>query len=154
MITINKTPNADSRSANEEMTVESLRESTFQHIDHVRQALLYFHNKLLEAAEKHDETKPLTIEDFYEALTSGNVKNSTWYQYHITEERHHLLSKAPDDVNLIDVIEYLCDCVMAGLARSGDIYDIELPDELLQKAFKNTVDLLKSQVEVVDAEVE
>lgn len=40
-------------------------------------------------------------------------------------------------------------CVMAGMARSGEVYPLELPDELLQRAFQNTVELLKSNVEVV-----
>jgi hypothetical protein len=35
---------------------------------------------------------------------------------------------------------------MAGMGRSGSVYELKLPDELLQRAFKNTTDLLKSQV--------
>jgi hypothetical protein len=37
---------------------------------------------------------------------------------------------------------------MAGMARSGSIYEIEASDELLRKAFNNTVELLKNQIEV------
>jgi hypothetical protein len=43
----------------------------------------------------------------------------------------------------------IVDCVMAGMARSGSVYDLKLPPEVLEKAFQNTVELLKSQV-VVD----
>lgn len=64
--------------------------------------------------------------------------------------RHHL--NEPDgireDVNLVDVLDFIADCVMAGMARSGSVYPLELPNELLQKAFQNTVELLKSNVQV------
>jgi hypothetical protein len=53
-------------------------------------------------------------------------------------------------VNLLDVLEYISDCVMAGMARSGSVYDLTMPPELLERAFKNTVDLLKSQVVISD----
>ena len=39
---------------------------------------------------------------------------------------------------------------MAGMARSGSVYPLKLPPELLERAFQNTVERLKSQV-VVEA---
>jgi hypothetical protein len=38
---------------------------------------------------------------------------------------------------------------MAGMARSGSVYELKLSDELLQRAFKNTVYLLTETIEVV-----
>ena len=38
--------------------------------------------------------------------------------------------------------------LMAGMARSGSVYELDLPPELLERAFENTVTLLKSQVAV------
>lgn len=151
MITVIKSPNADSRSA-EDLTVESLEASTKSHISDVQQGLKFFANMLRNAGWAHDFTKRVYMEEFFEALTSGNVKDSQWYKMHISRERHHLLSKAPEDVNLVDVFEHLVDCTMAGLARSGEVYDVDLPPELLQKACKNTVELLKSKVEVLTPE--
>ena len=51
---------------------------------------------------------------------------------------------------VVDVLEFLTDCVMAGKARSGDINEkyFEISDELLKKAFVNTYKLLASEVEV------
>ena len=49
-----------------------------------------------------------------------------------------------------DVIEMICDCVAAGMARSGDIFDVDIPAEVLTKAVKNTVELLKSEIQVVE----
>jgi len=40
--------------------------------------------------------------------------------------------------------------VMAGMARSGSVYPLELPPELLARAFQNTVALLTAAVVVAD----
>ena len=56
----------------------------------------------------------------------------------------------PADVNLIDVLDFIADCVMAGMGRSGSVYALNLPPELLERAFQNTVELLKAQVVVQD----
>jgi hypothetical protein len=37
---------------------------------------------------------------------------------------------------------------MAGMARSGSVYPLSLPPELLERAFQNTVSLLKENVRV------
>jgi hypothetical protein len=70
---------------------------------------------------------------------------------HQKVERHHLKNKEfiQDDVNLIDVLEQIIDGVMAGLARSGEYKQEEMPAELLEKAYKNTVSLILKNVEVV-----
>ena len=60
-------------------------------------------------------------------------------------------NKTNQAVNLLDVIEYISDCVMAGMARSGSVYGPEMPPELLERAFKNTVELLKAEVVVSEA---
>jgi len=153
MIIITKEPNADSRTAKEYPVLkrEQLRSATENHIEHVNQGMKFFANLLIEAGHNHDNTKLSKFEEFHKALTSGKVKNTNWYEYHINEERHHLISKVPDDVNLIDIFEHLIDCVMAGLSRSGEIYDIDLPNEVLQSAHKNTIELLKKNVKVEES---
>ena len=62
----------------------------------------------------------------------------------------------PGDVNLIDVLDFVADCIMAGMARTGEVYPLELPDDLLKRAFDNTVSMLKAEVvvETPDAEKE
>jgi hypothetical protein len=55
-------------------------------------------------------------------------------------------------VTLIDVVEMVCDCVSAGMARTGEVYDLDIDEAILSKALKNTVALLKEQIEVVDHE--
>ena len=61
--------------------------------------------------------------------------------------------RCPSDVNLIDVIEMLIDCVCAGKARTGVVYPINISSEILQKAVKNTVEVLKENV-VVENDIE
>lgn len=40
---------------------------------------------------------------------------------------------------------------MAGMGRSGSVYALKLSPELLERAFQNTVELLKSEV-IVEAD--
>lgn len=152
MINIHKSPEADSRTANEPLTPVKLRSSTVSHMKDVDAGLNFLAYQLKEKGKHHDHTKIEYLDDFFQALTSGKVKESDWYKLHITEERHHLKSNVPNDVNLLDVIEHLVDCTMAGLARSGEIYDIDLSPEVLQLAAQNTVELIKNNVRIVSDE--
>jgi hypothetical protein len=43
----------------------------------------------------------------------------------------------------------IVDCVMAGMARSGDVYPLDIDLKVLQKAFENTTKLLKENVTVI-----
>lgn len=148
MIEITKEPNADSRS-NPNPSKEELREATKRHIEHVSQGLHFFADLLVEAAKKHDYLKIEKFEEFYEALISGKIKGSQWYEQHITDERHHLKSKIPDDVNLVDVFEHFIDCVVAGLSRSGEIYDVDIDSRVLSTAHENSIELLKANIKVL-----
>ena len=44
------------------------------------------------------------------------------------------------------------DCVMAGMGRVGTVYPVDIPQDVLRRAFDNTVELLKSNVEVESEE--
>jgi hypothetical protein len=59
-----------------------------------------------------------------------------------------VLERGEQSLTRYGLEEYVADCVMAGMARSGDVYALEASDELLRRAFENTVVLLKSQVTV------
>ena len=65
-------------------------------------------------------------------------------------ERHHLNDNVPEDVNLIDVLEMVIDCTVAGLARSGEVYNITIPNDVLIKAIDNTKNLIIDATEVID----
>ncbi len=152
MIHIKRSSDADSRTARGTVTKEILLKSSVQHIGDVQKALAYFAGKLIEAGVKHDHTKISGIDDFHADFSKGlkgdDFKAAKWFQSHLTE-RHHLNDRCPDDVTLIDVLERVADITMAGMGRSGSVYDDTLCAEILQKAYTNTVRLLAAQV-VVD----
>ncbi|WP_107571899.1 hypothetical protein [Clostridioides difficile] len=59
-----------------------------------------------------------------------------------------MLSRCPEDVNLIDILEMITDCVCAGMARSGDVRPIEIDDDILNKALVNTTEMIKNMITV------
>ena len=151
MIKIKKSYNADSRTAVGDVSKEELLKSSVQHIGDVQKALAFFVGKLVEAGAIHDHTKLSGIDDFYHSfsrkLTGDAFKAEKWFQSHL-KERHHLNDRCPEDVTLIDVLELISDITMAGMARSGKIYDDTLDPEILVRAYKNTIALLVQQIEV------
>lgn len=154
MILITKSETADTRTCDvTKVSKEQLKKASHSHIADVRQALSLFQGELARAAREHDHTKLEGIDQFYDDF-KVSFKTTDWWDTHRRVERHHLIQEdgVREDVDLIDVLEFIADCVMAGMARSGSVYKLELPDALLQKAFQNTVDKLKRRV-VVDREV-
>lgn len=151
MIQIKKSKTADTRTCDFANTSkETLLASSLQHIGDIVKALAFFSGKLDEAAGCHDYDKLSMIDWFHRDFVTG-FKETGWWDNHRKIHRHHLDKPdgIPADVNLLDLLEHVADCVMAGMARSGSVYELKLPDELLQRAFKNTVDLLKANVEVL-----
>lgn len=150
MIVISKSPTAYTRTCDVSKVEKSqLLSSSLQHISDVAKAMAFFSSILFKAAAEHDYDKLTTIDWFLEDFRT-DFKQTGWWDNHRKIHRHHLAQAdgVPSDVNLLDVLEYIADCVMAGMARSGDVFPLEASDELLRKAFENTVVLLKSQIEV------
>ena len=151
MIEIKTSKTADTRSTDfKNTTKQELLDSSVQHINDVAKALGFFSGKLTEAAGAHDYDKLTDIDWFLGDFHTG-FKKTGWWDNHRKIHRHHLavFDGIPHDVNLIDVLEYIADCVMAGMGRTGNVTPLEIPEALLENAFKNTVDLLKSQVKVI-----
>lgn len=150
MIVIRKSTTADTRTCDHtKVSKHELLHSSIMHIDDVRQGTRFFIEKLYEAAQSHDADKITDIDGFYRDFQTGFEKTE-WWDRHRKINRHHLQQEdgVPEDVNLLDVLEMIADCVMAGMARSGSVYPPEISDDVLRRAFDNTVDLLKSQVRV------
>ena len=74
MITIVKSPLADSRSANKPPTESELLNATKMHIKDVRQAMGFIADSLKERAKNHDYTKIENIEAYTDALNSEGIK--------------------------------------------------------------------------------
>lgn len=153
MIPIHKSPTADTRACDfANVTEATLHASSVQHIHDVQAALAFFRGVLAQAAEVHDFDKLSDIAGFHADFVTG-FKQTAWWDRHRKLNRHHLgeADGVPADVNLIDVLDFIADCVMAGMARSGSVYELTLSPELLAGAFQNTVELLKAQVVVENA---
>lgn len=125
------------------------------HQGHVREVMNVLAFKLEEAGFHHDWTKIEYFDNFYEdvILRSSELdfKKRGWYDIHIGEERHHLNASKPEDVNLLDVLEFIVDCIVAGKSRSGKVnYSfLEFDNkDLLEIAYWNTVDLVDGLVEL------
>ena len=149
MITVKPSPTADTRTCDyTSVSVDTLIESSKQHIRDVSAAMSYFSDELLKAARQHDIDKITGIKQFHDDFITGFKKTTGWWDNHRKISRHHLLSAdgVPSDVNLIDVMEMIADCVMAGMTRSGSVYPVNISPELLLMAFQNTVAKLKAQI--------
>lgn len=149
-IVIRKSPTADTRTCDfANVTERTLLNSSVQHIADVRRGLALFGAMLAEAATNHDTDKLTDIEGFHRDFVTG-FKQTDWWDRHRKLNRHHLFQEdgVPADVNLIDVLDMIADCVMAGMARSGSVYPLAITDEVLRRAFDNTVEALKSHVVV------
>ena len=158
MIKVKQHTEGDSRVSKTIPSFRDFHTANVDHIDDVKNLSVFFAEELKRRMLSHDWTK---ITEPYEsmfyrdlcAVLEGRMDffDGEWSNLHYNElERHHLKRHCPEDVDMFDVIEMLCDCVAAGVARTGDIYDVDIPAEVLTKAVGNTVKVLKSQIEVVE----
>ena len=151
-IKIKKSSKADTRTCNwADVSKDELLNASRMHIKDVRAGMNSLANEIIKAANNHDWDKIHDIGEFYRDFQTG-FKRTVWWDKHRKVNRHHIDKPDGfrDDVNLIDVMEYIVDCVTAGMARSGVVYDLKLDSELLQKAFTNTCELVKNNVELED----
>ena len=117
-------------------------------------------NMVRDSGKNHDYTKSdephrsLFYRELCEVIEkkTNSFEDGEWYPMHYKTERHHLNKYCPEDVNLIDVLEMICDCVCAGMARSGNVYPIEISSEILQKAVANTEQMLIDAVKLGESE--
>ena len=147
-IIIKKSPTADTRTCDVgKVSSKELLAASKSHIRDVAAAMTEYARLINIAGELHDFTKLSHHNSFYRDF-KNKFATQDWYDMHKREERHHLQSPdgVRDDVNLIDVLECVVDCVMAGLARVGQVRAIEIPIEVLLKAVQNTAEQLASNV--------
>lgn len=154
-IIITKNPNGDTRTAPKNISFEQFKKANDMHRADVNAVMKYLAHLVHMAGLKHDYTKKSDEELFYDNFLS-TINNGTnfvedeWYKLHVNTERHHLLSRCPEDVNLIDVLEMIADCTCAGLARSGKVSDLKIDLDILERAVQNTVKLITDKIDLVD----
>lgn len=153
-----KNPNGDNRTCNpKKISFEQFREANLSHQREVKSVMSTLAMLLINNGLIHDYTKNSSLyQEYYEYFKDFKEKqgidfiNGSWYQHHITAERHHPNSYCCSDINLLDIIETIVDCVCAGKARSGEIRDLEFDSEIVQKAIQNTVKLIDDITVVED----
>lgn len=150
---IYKNPNGDTRTAPMNVSFEEFQRANSWHIQDVNMAMYLLVEQLNKQRYKHDHTKTekeeLCYRDFKNTLETGtDFTKGEWYQYHIHEERHHPTSYLHPDFNLLDLLETICDCVCAGLARSGEVRPMEFDDEIVRLAIRNTIKFLTDKIKV------
>lgn len=155
-IIIEKNTCGDTRTATKCPTFSNFERSNSLHINNVKGVMGFLARMIKDQGADHDFTKKLEPykSEFYRDLCN-TIENKidfendgTWLKKHYELERHHLLANCPDDVNLIDVLEMIVDCICAGLARNGKVRELEINNDILNKAVKNTVQLILDNVEV------
>jgi hypothetical protein len=150
MIRIQKSDTADTRTCDfAHVTKETLLASSKQHIHDVHEALQFFSRLIAQALLAHDTDKLTDIDGFHADFVTGFTEHA-WWDRHRHLNRHHLTEPdgVREDVNFIDILDFISDCVMAGMGRSGSVDPLRLPPDLLERAFQNTVELLKREVVV------
>lgn len=150
MITIRKSPTADTRTCDyRNVSKEELLDASHRHISDVYSVLYFLILKLNNKGMEHDRDKIADIDQFHADFKEG-FKTTTWWDAHRRNSRHHLNHEdgVPEDVDLLDVLEYIVDCVVAGKARSGEVYPLQMSEDLLMKAFQNMVEKITNAVSV------
>ena len=137
----------DSRHAPKDTTREQFHQANLNHIRDVRNVMTRLSIILDQQGKSHDWTKLKFEDEFWKdfqdsLLNNGDFVNGTWYQRHVHTEKHHPTSYCHDNIDLLDIIEMIVDCVCAGKARAGEVRPMEINDEILKKAFTNTVELI------------
>lgn len=154
-ITIQRNTDGDTRVATKVPTIEEFEMSNKLHRLDVSRVMDKISSIIKMKGDEHDWTK---VKEPYRSMfyrdlcntIEGNIKfeDGDWAKLHYSKERHHLLRNVPEDVNLIDVMEMIIDCVCAGMARSGEVRSLEIDESVLTTAMENTVLLVKDMIKV------
>ena len=142
----------DTRTATVIPTREEFDKANISHVKDVCNVMDALVEIIQQRAKRHDYTKFTDADNFYRQLCyyidnkNEDFTSSSWYKQHVTKERHHLNANCPSDVNLIDVLEMIVDCAVAGIARTGEVQPISIIPAVLDKAVQNTASLIQGMI--------
>lgn len=156
-VKIERSTCGDTRTAERVPSFGEFDRSNRMHRQDVRDMMNELARELQGAGSAHDYTKTAEPHKslFYRELCAtiegkmNFAEDGKWYRMHCETERHHLNERCPEDVNLIDVLEMICDCVCAGMARTGEFRPVEISPEILQRAVENTAKMCADAVELM-----
>lgn len=142
----------DTRTAEEIPSFSDFTKANRDHRSDVQRAMCSIADIVERRGERHDWTKTdyefdkLFYADFVRAM-NGEIRfeDGWWYRHHTALERHHLDTRVPDDVNLIDILEMICDQVCTNKARNPDVdAPINIDPDVLTAAVDNTIALVRA----------
>lgn len=142
----------DIRTATVIPTREEFDKANISHVKNVCNVMDALVEIIQQRAKRHDYTKFTDADNFYRQLCyciNNNHEDFTslsWYKQHVTKERHHLNANCPSDVNLIDVLEMIVDCVVTDIAGTGEVQPISIIPAVIDKAVQNTASLIQGMI--------
>lgn len=152
-ITIHKTHNPSEVYNDRTIIYEDMQ----QHRKDVYNVLNEIAWNIYQTGQMHDWTKTSFFDEYYndiiERQTNNDFKNREWYKIHTKYERHHINSNTPIEVNLIDIIEMITDCIVTGKATNNGEVDkkyLQIPIETLTEAYWNTIQLICDNTTLTD----
>lgn len=135
---------------------EQLLDDTVQHIEDVSKVMKVLGNELVVRGNHHDWSKLEFFDNFaqdtLERKDTPDFKSRSWYKIHTEKERHHINAKIPEGIDLIDLLEFICDCTVAGKTRVGEVNTefLVVPDSVIIEAYWNTVNKIKDALVIVE----
>lgn len=149
IVHIKRNSYGDTRTAPDDYSHDKFCDANREHADTVKRLMSHIASELFARADVHDFTKFSREEEFWRDFVRAKkdpdfkFTEGEWYKMHVNAERHHLHESGPIDVDILDIIEMICDNVAAGYARSGKVYDINIPITVLAVAINNTETKIK-----------
>lgn len=126
-------------------SIEELEANIVIHQLYVSEVMKVIASKLQYHGIIHDYTKRENIEEFWEdtRLRKEDIplEEREWIEKHITQEQHHLNLNAAPTITLIDVIEFIVDCMVTAKSTGEevDLENLKLDPEILMTAYNNTI---------------
>lgn len=163
-----QTKNIDTRAYESIPTVKVLEYNNAVHVLTVIGMLNEFvYNNMFDVLthdkDKFGEKCQEQLEAFIATTKGGKFMHTPWWKHHATNENHHILDHLnsnpnfKDEINLFHFIHMCADWVSAGLARKGEIYDIENKEKwrnVLMLAFENTITQMRESAKVIPGGME
>lgn len=151
--------NSKTKYHREDYSINDFKKRLLIHKANIKRTFKLILNELKYRAKVHDHSKVESLPLQYEVTKRyigrseqyHSIKDNEAFAYHVKNERHHLQSFVPDDVNLFDVIELIVDCITCSVERQKDFRAIDITDKTLMLAFNNTCKQLLELLENKDS---
>lgn len=123
------------------------------HINNVKQVMREISNSLNSKVSYHDFTKihepfkTMFYNAVYEKIKNGaSFDDSEWAITHYSTERHHLNKHIPEDMDLLDVLEYVVDQIVSNAEQLGIKGNVTISNLDLMTALQNTVSKISNMI--------